>query len=258
MINFKKYNEPQQLNTNYLDYVGVAFMFSTISDFDSFENVFFAKIKKILPYRKEFPIKEVQLQITQKNSFQTAQKDLMQYIYEDNQENPTVRLVAVNNSLDFQCPPLRENYKGFDYFLNNIIELVYEFFNVYNDKVNLNSLVLRKINKFSYLNCKKDIGSNLLCEKELFSDLITQSFKEILCFYDNKIIEIRNGILPNGTTNDKDIIFDYLIKINNSNLLENDTSKIKKQLKELNLLAFNIFSQTIGDEFFKSLLQEGE
>ena len=256
MIEFDKYSETKPLKKNYLDYVGTGLLFSTIPDFDNFENAFFAGIKEKLPFKREIPKREFQFQVTSKNDFQASQKDLMQYIYEDNQEKPTIRLVAVNNALDFQCLPLKDQYEGFGVFLDKIIEILDLFFEIYNEKINLSSLILRKVNKFPYNEYKDRIGADLLSEKELFGDNISRSFKEIICSYENKIIEIRNGILPNNIQDNKDIIFDYIIKINNSTLLKNNSEEIKKQLVQFNLLAYNIFTQTIGENFFNDLKRE--
>lgn len=253
MINLYKHKKTLKLNKNYLDFVGVALQYSNIPDFDEIEREFFSNIKQILPFRKAIPIQQFQFQVTQK-SFQSTQNNVMQYVYEDTLDNTTIRLVASKNFLDFQCPPLKEKYEGFEVFLKKIIAVLKEFFKVYSSKINLNSLILRKINKLNYDEHKDIIGTDLLCEQKLFDNQIKQSFKEIvLTTENNQIIEIRNGILPDPNYENRSIIFDYTIKINNSGLLQNDSNYIKEQLTQYNLTAFNIFVQTIGKKFFKEL-----
>jgi len=259
---FESFDEIKPFRKNTLSYVGIAFKFDNIIDFDTKQSAFYSAVKIKLPYKIEKPANEGSLMLTvssERNQvgFNQSNESYIEYIYTDNKDNPTLRVIANRKKIDFQCIDPNSNYSTFKDFLEKVFTIFTIFTNIYDTDLNLMELVLRKINSIELDENVQYLNQTLLYELSIFNDIMnTNSYKEFSTIGNSgEIIEFKNGIIENGSADNKGlIIYDYTIKQDNPNVLKLDGTILQDILKDFSKKIYNLYCYCIGEEYIKKVL----
>lgn len=258
----ESFDEIKPFKKNTLSYVGIAFKFDNIIDFDTKQSSFYSAVKSELPYKIEKPASEGSLMLTvspERNQFgfNQSNESYIEYIYTDNKDNPTLRVIANRKKIDFQCIDPNSNYSTFKDFLERVFKVFTIFTNTYNTDLNLMELVLRKINSIELDENAQYLNQTLLYESNIFNNIANaNSYKEFSTVGNSgEIIEFKNGIIKNGSANNKGlIIYDYAIKQDNPNVLKLDKIILQDILKDFSKKIYNLYCYCMSEEYIEKVL----
>ena len=261
----KSFSEIQPFNCNTLTYVGIAFQFDSIVNFDENQSVFYSKVKEKYPYKNETQTSEGSLMLTispEKNEFGFNQQseNFTEYIYTDNKDDPTIRFVVNRRKIDIQCINPQKNYDQFKNFLGKTMSILDVFCEVYNENLNLMSVVLRKINK---INLDKEgiyLDTHLFYEQNMIQNYSNvTSYKEFLTRgSNNETIELRSGVIKNQSDNNEPfLIYDFLLRQDNPNLLKLDNKEeLRSMLEEFSRKIYNLYCYCVGEKYIEKVLKQ--
>ena len=247
---------------NTLSYVGIAFQFDNIINFDDNQPIFYSRVRDKLPYKIERPASEGSLMLTispERNQvgFSQQSESFTEYIYTDNKDKPTIRVITNKKKIDFQCIDPENNYLSFKKFYDDIMEIFTSFCNVYEHKLNLMEVVLRKINKIELDENVKYLNQSLLFELGMFDNFTnTNTYKEFSTIGNvGETIEFRSGIIKNKPESDKNlIIYDFTIRQDNPNVLKLDKDDLKNMLQDFSMKIYNLYCYCVSESYIKKVL----
>lgn len=260
------FDDIKPFNKNTLKYVGIAFQFDNIIDFDSNQTLFYSYVKSLLPYKTERPASEGSLVLTispiqNQFGFNQQSESYTEYIYTDNKDNPTIRVITNKKKIDFQCIDPENNYTSFKDFLDKIWKIFKSFYQAYSKKINLMEVVLRKINKVEIDGNEKFLNQNILYESSLFDNFTnTSTYKEFTTVEDSgETVIFRSGIIRNKAESDNNlIIYDFAIKQDNPNELKLDKEFLQEMLKQFSTKIFNLYCYCVSKDYIDKVLNKND
>jgi hypothetical protein len=256
------FEDIKPFNKNTLQYVGVAFQFDNITDFDKKQSDFYTAIKSILPHKIETPAHEGSFMLTvspDNNQVGINQNSEIytEYQYMDNRENPTIRVITNRKKIDFQCIDPKNNYTSFKNFLDIIWKIFKPFCRTHSDNLNLMGVVLRKINKIELDDNAKYLNQDILYELKMFENFTNaNTYKEFVTVGEQEeIIEFRSGIIKDNSGNNQNlIIYDFTLKQDNPNKLQLEPKAINTLLEDFSKQIYNLYCFCVGKEYIKEVL----
>ena len=260
------FDEIKPFNKNTLKYVGIAFQFDNIVDFDNNQTLFYSHVKSRLPYKTERPASEGSLVLTispvqNQFGFNQQSESYTEYIYTDNKENPTIRVITNKKKIDFQCIDPENNYTSFKDFLEKIWKIFTIFCQAYSDKINLMEVVLRKINKVEIDGNETFLNQNILYESSLFDNFTnTNTYKEFTTVEDSgETVIFRSGIIRNKAESDNNlIIYDFTVKQDNPNELKLESEFLQEMLKQFSTKIFNLYCYCVSKDYIDKVLNKND
>ncbi|DAA98905.1 TPA: hypothetical protein CPT88_00585 [Candidatus Gastranaerophilales bacterium HUM_8] len=260
------FDEIKPFNKNTLKYVGIAFQFDNIIDFDNNQTLFYSHVKSLLPYKTERPASEGSLVLTispvqNQFGFNQQSESYTEYIYTDNKENPTIRVITNKKKIDFQCIDPENNYTSFKDFLEKIWKIFTVFCKAYPEKINLMEVVLRKINKVEIDGNETFLNQNILYESSLFDSFTnTNTYKEFTTVEDSgETVIFRSGIIRNKAESDNNlIIYDFTVKQDNPNELKLESEFLQEMLKQFSTKIFNLYCYCVSKDYIDKVLNKDD
>lgn len=260
------FDEIKPFNKNTLKYVGIAFQFDNIIDFDNNQTLFYSHVKSLLPYKAERPASEGSLVLTispvqNQFGFNQQSESYTEYIYTDNKENPTIRVITNKKKIDFQCIDPENNYTSFKDFLEKIWKIFTVFCQAYPEKINLMEVVLRKINKVEIDGNETFLNQNILYESSLFDSFTnTNTYKEFTTVEDSgETVIFRSGIIRNKAESDNNlIIYDFTVKQDNPNELKLESEFLQEMLKQFSTKIFNLYCYCVSKDYIDKVLNKDD
>ena len=260
------FDEIKPFNKNTLKYVGIAFQFDNIIDFDNNQTLFYSHVKSLLPYKTERPASEGSLVLTispvqNQFGFNQQSESYTEYIYTDNKENPTIRVITNKKKIDFQCIDPENNYTSFKDFLEKIWKIFTVFCKAYPEKINLMEVVLRKINKVEIDGNETFLNQNILYESSLFDSFTnTNTYKEFTTVEDSgETVIFRSGIIRNKAESDNNlIIYDFTVKQDNPNELKLESEFLQEMLKQFSTKIFYLYCYCVSKDYIDKVLNKDD
>ena len=260
------FDEIKPFNKNTLKYVGIAFQFDNIIDFDNNQTLFYSHVKSLLPYKTERPASEGSLVLTispvqNQFGFNQQSESYTEYIYTDNKENPNIRVITNKKKIDFQCIDPENNYTSFKDFLEKIWKIFTVFCQAYPEKINLMEVVLRKINKVEIDGNETFLNQNILYESSLFDNFTnTNTYKEFTTVEDSgETVIFRSGIIRNKAESDNNlIIYDFTVKQDNPNELKLESEFLQEMLKQFSTKIFNLYCYCVSKDYIDKVLNKDD
>lgn len=270
IINKFQNHEIQPHKKNTLDFVVAILQYDNLSKWlEEIQTYFYESIKEEYPFKETFQLDQRSFQLTPVEITFT-QTQAIGYLYIDDTENPTHRIVIDFQKIEFHCINPEKNYLSFDKFYERFKDIC-DHLNTAISTATDNKLKnfipqkisLRQINKIENTPANiKFLNNRLIYEQEVFTDNdFGMSYKEFSSKEpDGDIVIARSGIIDEQTsgTIKKYFVYDFEVLKDNPKNISLEPEIFKKSMYEFRRKIYNLFRYCIGEGYINNVLDKEE